>query len=139
MLGLFCTSVSSPVALGRQYNREAAYVYDLLRETWEAFIEQDILNATVRRHDTDVQTQRLMRVEIKDEDCKTIDEGVSKCSEWMAGHDKSKALSVNRPSPNEIRKDVQTLRAFSKQMKGRHEEVRKRRKAILEPQSTELG
>ena len=122
-----------------QYNREAAYVYDLLRETWEAFIEQDILNATVRRHDTDVQTQRLMRVEIKDEDCKTIDEGVSKCSEWMAGHDKSKALSVNRPSPNEIRKDVQTLRAFSKQMKGRHEEVRKRRKAILEPQSTELG
>ena len=122
-----------------QYNKEAAYIYDRLRETWEAFIEQDILNATVRRHDTDVQTQRLMRVEIKDEDCKSIDEGMSKCSEWMAGHDKSQALSVNRPSPNEVRDDIQSLRAFSKQMKARHEEVRKRRKAVLEPQSAELG
>ena len=122
-----------------KYNKEAAYIYDLLRESWEAFIEQDILNSTVRRHDTDVQTQRLMRVEIQDDDCARIDTGMSKCSEWMAGHDKSQALSVNRPAPKEIREDIQSLREFSKEMKGRHEDVRKRRKAILEPQSPALG
>lgn len=121
------------------YNKEAAYVYDLLRETWEAFIEQNLLNATVKRHDTDVQSQRLMRVEILDEDCKKIDEGMSKCSEWMAGHDKSQELSVNRPAPQEIRDDIQELRNFARLMNGRHDVVRKRRKLILEPQTSELG
>lgn len=121
------------------YNKEAAYIYDLLRATWEAFIEQNLLNATVRRHDTDVQTQRLMRVEILDDDCRRIDAGMSKCSEWMAGHDKSHALSVNRPAPNEIREDIQVLRAFAKEMTGRHEAVRKRRKAVLEPHAAKLG
>lgn len=46
------------------YNREAAYIYDLLRQTWEAFIERELLNQTVQRHDTDIQTQRLMQVEV---------------------------------------------------------------------------
>jgi hypothetical protein len=122
-----------------QYNKEAAHIYNLLRETWEAFIEHDILNGTVRRHDTDVGTQRLMEVEIKDEDCKRIDEGMSKCSGWMIGHDKSRVLSVNRPNPNEIRCDIQSVRDYSKNIKKRHEEVRKRRKAVLKPLSTLLG
>ena len=122
-----------------KYNKEAASVYGLLRETWEAFIEQDLLNDTVRRHDIDVRTQQLVRVEIRDEDCKRIDEGMSKCSEWMTGHDKSQALSVNRPSPNEIRDDIRILRAFREEINDRHNEVRKRRKAVLKPQATELG
>lgn len=122
-----------------KYNKEAAYVYDLLRETWEASIEQDVLNATVKRHDTDVQSMRLMQVDIRDEDCKRVNDGMSKCSEWMAGHDKSQALSVNRPPPQEICDDIQVLRGFSKDIRGRYEEVRKRRKTVLEPHTADLG
>ena len=64
---------------------------------------------------------------------------MSKCSEWITGHDKSQILSVNRPSPNEIRDDIRILRAFRKEINDRHNEVRKRRKAVLKPQATELG
>ena len=122
-----------------KYNKEAASVYGLLRETWEAFIEQDLLNDTVRRHDIDVRTQQLMQVEIRDEDCKRIDEGMSKCSEWMTGHARSQTLSVNQPAPNEIRDDIQILRAFRKEINDRHKEIQKRRKAVLKPRATELG
>jgi len=80
-----------------------------------------------------------MRVEVLDDDCKRIDQGMSKCSEWMAGHDKSQALNVNRPDPAEIRGDIQELRAFAKGMNKRREEIRERRKKILEPQKAELG
>ena len=122
-----------------KYNKEAASVYGLLRETWEAFIEQNLLNDTVRRHDIDVRTQQLVWVEIRDEDCKTIDEGMSKCSRWMTGHDKSQTLSVNRPAPNEIRDDIRILRAFRDEINHRHKEVQKRRKTVLEPPAAELG
>ena len=42
---------------GVKYNKEAASVYGLLRETWEAFVEQNLLNDTVRRHDIDGHCQ----------------------------------------------------------------------------------
>lgn len=122
-----------------EYNKQAAFIYDLLRESWEAFIERELLYQTVVRHGTDVQTQRLMRVEVLDDDCKRIDQGMSKCSEWMAGHDKSQALNVNRPEPSEIGDDIQGLRTFAKEMNKRREEVRLRRKKIMEPQKAELG
>ena len=124
---------------GEKYNEKAANVYGLLRETWEASVEQNLLNDIVRRHDTDVSTQRLAKVEVTDEDCKRIDEGMSKCSEWMAGHDKSRALSVNRPSPSEIRQDVQTLRTFVAETNKRHTEVEARRKKVLKPLTPTYG
>lgn len=116
-----------------KYNEKAAYIYDLLRETWEASVEQNLLNGIVRRHDTDIGTQRLNKVEVQDEDCKRVNEGMSKCSEWMAGHDKSQVLSVNRPSPTELRDDVQSLRTFMKELNTRHGKVEARRKKVLKP------
>jgi energy-coupling factor transporter ATP-binding protein EcfA2 len=122
-----------------KYNEQAAHLYGLLRQTWEASIEHELLNRTVRRHDTDVQTQRLMEVEIQDPDCARIQEGMTKCSTWMAGHDKSAALDVNRPAPNELRKDIQELRDFAKMISGRRKTTEERRKAILKPQTSALG
>jgi hypothetical protein len=57
----------------------------------------------------------------------------------MTGHDKSVALDVNRPEPDEIRADILGLRTFGKEMNARREEVRQRRKAVLEPQISTLG
>lgn len=122
-----------------KYNSEAAHLYGLLRQTWEAFVERDLLNLTVQRHDTDVQTNRLMQVEVLDEDCVRIQNGMSKCSTWMTGHDKSLTLDVNRPAPSELREDIKALREFCSLINRRHEVVRKRRKAVLEPQKPALG
>ena len=122
-----------------RYNKEAAYVYDLLRQSWEAFIERELLNQTVLRHDTDVQTKRLLQVEILDEDCARINGGMSKSSTWMAGHDTSMALDVNRPAPKELRDDIQELRSFYKAMDKRRKDLRERRKKVLEPQVSPLG
>lgn len=122
-----------------RYNKEAAQLYGLLRQTWEAFVERDLLNLTVQRHDTDVQTNRLMQVEILDEDCARVQDGMSKCSTWMTGHDKSQSLDVNRPAPSELRDDIKALRDFGGLINKRHEIVRKRRKAVLEPQMPALG
>lgn len=121
------------------YNRDAAYIYDLLRQSWEAFIERELLNQTVQRHDTDVQTARLMQVEVLDSDCATIDQAMSKCSTWMAGHDKSVALDVNRPAPAEIKTDISQLRSFTKEVNKRREVVRLRRKEVLEPKIPQVG
>ena len=122
-----------------KYNEQAAHLYGLLRQTWEASIEHELLNLTVRRHGTDVQTQRLMEVEIQDSDYARIQQGMSKCSTWMAGHDKSAALDVNRPAPKELREDIMELREFAKVISGRRKTTEERRKAILKPQAASLG
>jgi energy-coupling factor transporter ATP-binding protein EcfA2 len=121
------------------YNRDAAFTYDLLRQTWEAAIERELLNETVRRHDIDVQTQRLMQVEVADSDCVLIESEMSKCSGWIGGHDKSIALDANRPSPKELRLDVQTLRNFVREINARRENVRVRRKGLLRPLDPLMG
>ena len=121
------------------YNKEAAFAYGRLREAWETLIERELLNETVLRHGIDVQTQRIMQVDVRDEDCLRINAGMSKCSAWITGHDKSPALNVNRPSPDELRSDIQELRDFAHEIRKYREEVRERRKAILEPQASDLG
>ena len=121
------------------YNEKAAMIYDFLRQSWEACVERELLYEAVLRHDNDVRTLRLREVEVLDTDCTRIYEGMSKCSSWMAGHDKSVALDVNRPAPTEIRKDITELRGFVKELAKRREEVRTRRKAYLEPKTPEMG
>jgi hypothetical protein len=80
-----------------------------------------------------------MQVEVLDSDCAAIDLGMTKCSTWMAGHDKSIALDVNRPPPSEIKGDIARLRAFVKDIAKRRETVRVRRKQFLEPKTPHVG
>jgi len=110
-----------------EYNQQAAIIYNLLRETWEAFVEEVLLNQTVIRHRQDVQTQRLKPVAITNEDYKMVDGGMTKCSLWMLGHDKSKALDVNRPDPKEVLGDINDLDEFRKAVIDRADDVRRER------------
>ena len=121
------------------YNSEAANWYNLFRETWEAIIEEIVFNNTIRRFSREVQTLRLKMVELIDEDYKTIDTFMDKASEWMIGHDKSKELSVNRPGPIEIKKDLSETREFIKVIKSRRKETEERRKKLLTPQPSIIG
>ena len=121
------------------YNEKAAEWYGLFRETWEAIIEEIVYNNAIKRFGAEIQTLRLKEVEITDGDYKTIDIYMSKASEWMRGHDKSKALSNDRPSPKEIHDDIAKTREFIKSFKKTRESIRSRRNNLLSPQPTEVG
>lgn len=117
-----------------EYNKEAAYVYGLLREAWESCVEDDLFYNVVCRHRNSVQTLKLIEVAIEDSDIHYVDLHMSKASTWMTGHDKSKALHHDRPAPYELLTDIKALRTFSKQLIDRREQTNKRRKKQLEPQ-----
>ncbi len=123
----------------KNYNFEAGFLYNLLRETWESLVEQDLLFETVLRHGSEVQTQRLKSVTITTEDYKKIHINMFKCSKWMFGHDKSKSIDVNRPSPNELKEDIENINTFSKEIRKRRETLRKEREKSLEPVAPEVG
>jgi hypothetical protein len=123
----------------QSYNREAAEFYALLRETWESLIERDLLNETVYRFSVSVQTQRLKAVVVTNEDYQKIDLGMSKCSTWMFGHDKSVPLDANRPNPEELLKDLRELEDFGKSIRKRQKEIQKERNAALRPLVPTIG
>ena len=64
---------------------------------------------------------------------------MGKCSTWMFGHDKSKPLDNNRPSPNELQDDIQLLEKFSKRIRDRMKNVEKQRKDALQPKQPVVG
>ena len=78
-----------------------------------------------------MQTLKLIEVMIEDPDIHAIDLHMTKASTWMTGHDKSKALSDDRPAPDELLADINALRAFSKKLIDRRNETKKRRKDQL--------
>jgi ABC-type phosphate/phosphonate transport system ATPase subunit len=122
-----------------RYDKEVAFLYALLRETWEAAIEEVVFNKAIVRHGSEVQTLRLKQVGVTTEQYKTIDLNMSKCSMWMAGHDKSKKLDVHRPAPNEVLADIDALNIFVTDCKKAGEALRLERDVTLEPQATNIG
>jgi energy-coupling factor transporter ATP-binding protein EcfA2 len=120
-----------------EYNERTARIYGLLREAWEASVEDDLLDSVVSRYRNSVQTLRLEEVDIEDADISQIDLHMSKASTWMTGHDKSKSLHDDRPSPDEVLADIQALRAFSKAISSRRESTKKRRKDKLQKGTVE--
>jgi len=122
-----------------EYNKKAADLYGLLRESWEAFIEHNLLFKTILRHGSEVQTQRLRYVSVEDNDYKIIYLAMADCSTWMIGHDKSKALNVDRPNPQTILKNIEELSEYVKEIKVRNKEVEKRREKMLQPAQALVG
>lgn len=116
-----------------EYNKEAAYVYGLLREAWESCVEDDLFYNVVCRYRNSIQTLKPIQVSIKDSDIHQVDLHMSKTSTWMTGHDKSKALDQDRPASDELLNDIKELRDFSKMLTDRRKETEKRRKAQLKP------
>ncbi len=96
----------------QEYNKQAGILYDYLRQTWEAAIEEYLFNKVVQRFHAEVKTQRLNEVVIGKSDYDAIDEGMSKCSKWFLGHDLSKKIVDNRPAPSELQEDVKKLKDF---------------------------
>lgn len=104
------------------YKERAKLLYGKLRETWERFVEEVLLNGTIQRFGRSIQTQRLSKVvDLTGNDYNIVDSNMSKCSTYFTGHDTAGTLIEEMPNSSEFQSDIKVLEDFIA-------EIRKRRK-----------
>lgn len=92
------------------YEKEAKYLYGLLREAWERALEEVLLGGIVERFRPGIQTQQIdVIADISAEDCQTVDAAMTKCSRWLPGHDQAAAARAPVPEPAELQADLKAL------------------------------
>lgn len=92
------------------YEKEAKYLYGLLREAWERALEEVLLGGVVERYRPGVQTQQIAQIaDITPEDCKAVEAAMTKCSTWLPGHDKAPAARAPVPASAELKADINAL------------------------------
>lgn len=95
------------------YEPQARYIYGRLRETWERAVEEVLLNGVVIRFERAVRTLRLNSLsDISPQDIQTINEGMTKSSRFIVGHDQAQAIAEPVPNPEELRQDIDNLRTW---------------------------
>lgn len=104
------------------YKERAKMLYGKLRETWERFVEEILLNGVIQRFGRSIQTQRLSKAtDITKNDYDIVEHNMSKCSTYFTGHDTAGTLIEEMPDSAEFLSDVTTLETFIS-------DIRKRRK-----------
>lgn len=102
------------------YEPIARRIYARLREAWERAVEEVLLNGVVVRFGRSIQTQRLRHVhDITPEDILVVEEGMTKASRFMEGHDEAGAINEPVPEPCEVRRDVQSLEQWAQGIRRR--------------------
>ena len=95
------------------YEKEAQYLYGLLREAWERSLEEVLLGGVVERFRPSVQTQQISRIaDISEDDCRVLDTAMTKCSKWLPGHDQAAAARAPVPEPAELKADIEALESW---------------------------
>lgn len=104
------------------YEKEAQYLYGMLREAWERALEEVLLGGVVERYRPGVQTQQIAQIaDISPEDCKCVETAMTKCSTWLPGHDKAAAARAPVPAPGELKDDIDALATWVKAIHKRRE------------------
>ena len=116
---------------GVGYNEKAAIIYGRVRETWERFVEEILLNEVVLRFGQSVQTQRLSGVLVEDSDFEFIYHEMAKASKYMDGHDKCLPITDSRPEIKELSEDVEKLATYLDQVQKRANKKSKERKSSV--------
>lgn len=97
------------------YGKEAHDIIGALRETWEVFVEQELLNGVVRRHERSVQTKKLDKLtDLTSTDIATVDLGMSVESRYMTGHAAPATDASGPQSPDWVLNEIQRLETFRK-------------------------
>jgi hypothetical protein len=92
------------------YEKEAKFLYGLLREAWERGLEEVLLAGVVERYRSGVQTQQVTQIsDITVDDCKALATAMSKCSKWLPGHAQAPAARAPLPEPTELKTDINSL------------------------------
>jgi ABC-type lipoprotein export system ATPase subunit len=97
------------------YGATARDIVGAIRNTWEAFVEQDLLDGVVTRHDRRVQTQRLSKLtDLAASDIATVELGMSIESRFMTGHTSPISDGSAPMSPDELNAEVKRLEDLRK-------------------------
>ena len=97
------------------YDEQAKSLYGRLREAWERALEEVLLNGVVQRFRPGIETKRLAKVyDIREADCKAVEEGMTKASAWLIGHDQAAVARSPVPGPAELKKDIEALETWVK-------------------------
>lgn len=92
------------------YEKDAKYLYGLLREAWERALEEVLLGGVVERYRPSIQTQQVAQIaDITPEDCRIVETAMTKCSKWLPGHDQAAAARAPVPGPAELKTDIDAL------------------------------
>ena len=77
----------------------------------------------MERYRVSIETKnRILKLaDIKESDCKAVQNGMAKCSTYMRGHDISAADNPPFPKPEEVERDIQTFLSWV-------DDIKKRRK-----------
>src|SRR5690606_3749963 len=104
------------------YEKEAIRIYGFLREAWERGLEEILIGGVVERYRHSVQSLKVKALsDITANDCDQFENGMTKCSKWLAGHDSAPAEADPVPMAAELKSDIEILETWVK-------EIRKRRK-----------
>ena len=107
------------------YEEEAAYLYGLLRESWERALEEVLLEGVVERYRPGVQTQQIASIaDITPEDCHAVEAAMSKTSRWLPGHDEAPAARAPVPAPEELKDDIEALATWVSAINARRNQTR---------------
>ena len=110
-----------------EHRKQTAEAYRQLRIAWERAIEEVLLRSVVLRFRKGIETQRLAGVMVEDGDYATVDQWMSKCSNYA--HDQALLGGVEVPDPDELLADINALDKWRKQIEKRGEVTQKQRKA----------
>lgn len=92
------------------YEKEARYVYGLMREGWERALEEVLLSGVVERFREGVQTRQVLDLaDITEDDCRVVEAAMTKCSKWLRGHDQAAAARAEIPDPAALKTDIEAL------------------------------
>ena len=97
------------------YEKELRDIVGSLRDTWEVFVEQELLNNVVTRHQRGVQTQRLSKLtDLTNEDIASVDLGMTVTSRYMTGHAAPGTDGSAPQGPDWLIAEIDTFATFRK-------------------------
>jgi hypothetical protein len=101
-----------------EYAGNTKRFYGSLREAWERGVEEVLFQGVVKRYSRAVETQRLKRVVIQDDDKSTIEANMTQCS-FYAHDSPDNVDSVEIPEPDQLLEDLEKLSSWVQNIESR--------------------
>jgi ABC-type transport system involved in cytochrome c biogenesis ATPase subunit len=103
---------ADPAPTQEDARRRAADFYRDMRSTWERGVEERLFRGVVTRFQREVKTQSLSQVVITDDLKRVVDDGMSRCSQFL--HDSAAGTLTTVPSRTRLSADFVPLTQFER-------------------------
>lgn len=117
-----------------KYPETARDFGEKLRETWERLVEEVLFADVVTRYRRSVKTQRLQAVYVDTEAWKAIHRGITRTSMWA--HDQPATTGDAPPTPDDLKDEIDKIRACEAQIKGAQKDIREQREKFIQESTT---